>query len=373
MTKTDPTYDVLVLGGGPSGATAAICLAQAERSVLLLEAAPDPLPAGALAWVSAQWVDLLETLKLPREELLARPFQQVRFHTAMLDKEATPAFMEPAGYIVQRGTLRNALIAQARACGAEVRSGTVVQDLAQAEGHVELALSDEQKVRGKLLLLATGHQSPLIPRAGFARPGGTAILTGQVEAALPEGKIFDEPSLGVVLGLEREGSFATYLRCGNRVAISLNWLGDPAAGPRAFAKVCKDLASADILQPDLAGTAASVRLAPSPASLALDMDTHVGKHTLLIGDAGGFVAAISNEGVYPAMWSAQLATEVVLAALNSNQSQDELMSFEQQWRMTMAEYLRPPNTDMQFLLPLVFSNQPMADRLGAAFFTGETI
>ena len=31
----------------------------------------------------------------------------------------------------------------------------------------------------------------------------------------------------------------------------------------------------------------------------------------------------------------------------------------------------PP--DSQFLIPLIFSNQPMADRMGAAFFSGENI
>jgi flavin-dependent dehydrogenase len=103
------------------------------------------------------------------------------------------------------------------------------------------------------------------------------------------------------------------------------------------------------------------------------MDTHVGKHTLVIGDAGGFVSAASNEGIYPAMWSAQIAAEVIEAALQSPHSQDELMAFDSKWRMKMADYLRRPNTDSQFLIPLIFSNQPMADRMGAAFFSGENI
>jgi hypothetical protein len=41
--------------------------------------------------------------------------------------------------------------------------------------------------------------------------------------------------------------------------------------------------------------------------------------------------------------------------------------------MQMANYIRPPHTDIQFLLPLIFTNQPMADRMGAAFFHGENI
>ena len=124
---------------------------------------------------------------------------------------------------------------------------------------------------------------------------------------------------------------------------------------------------------DLSEEAARAEVHPSPAGIALEMDSHVAKHTLIIGEAGGFVAAASNEGIYPAMWSAQLAAQVVHQALGSKHSQDVLMQFDSKWRMSMAEYLRPPNTDIQFLLPLIFSNQPMADRMGAAFFAGENI
>jgi hypothetical protein len=49
------------------------------------------------------------------------------------------------------------------------------------------------------------------------------------------------------------------------------------------------------------------------------------------------------------------------------------MQFDTRWRLAMADYLRPPNTDMQFLVPLIFTNQPMADRMAAAFFRGENI
>ena len=49
------------------------------------------------------------------------------------------------------------------------------------------------------------------------------------------------------------------------------------------------------------------------------------------------------------------------------------MTFDTTWRMEMVDYLRSPHTDVRFLIPLVFTNQPMADRMGAAFFFGENI
>ena len=117
----------------------------------------------------------------------------------------------------------------------------------------------------------------------------------------------------------------------------------------------------------------ALRWRPAPGRPALEFDSHVGKHCLRIGDAGGFISAASHEGIYPAMWSAQLASAVLSQALGSRHPQDALHKFDSQWRMTMAEYLRLPNADTQFLLPLIFTNQQMADRMAAACWRGENI
>jgi len=141
--------------------------------------------------------------------------------------------------------------------------------------------------------------------------------------------------------------------------------------------LCKTAHERGVVPMDLSPAAAAATVVSSPASAGLDMETHVGKHSLVFGDAGGFVSAASNEGIYPGMWSAQLAAEVAETALqaakNGRPTQDELMRFDSLWRIQMADYLRSPHTDIQFILPLIFSNQPMADRMGAAFFSGENI
>jgi hypothetical protein len=73
------------------------------------------------------------------------------------------------------------------------------------------------------------------------------------------------------------------------------------------------------------------------------------------------------------MWSATIAAEVIGEAFDAPSSQDALMTFDSRWRIAMGDYLRPPNTDLPLLLPLIFSNKPMAQRMAAAFFCGENI
>ena len=194
-----------------------------------------------------------------------------------------------------------------------------------------------------------------------------------VEAEMPKAKAPKTPHVSVVLGLDGASSFGLVCVSKKRVSVDVNWIGQPEATVGALVNLCKAGVAHDVLPADLTELAVKAKPHRSPASAALDMDSHVRKHTLLIGDAGGFVSAVSNEGIYPAMWSARIAADVLDTALASKHSQDELMAFDSAWRVKMADYLRSPHTDVRFLLPLVFSNQPMADRMAAAFFFGENI
>ncbi|MBI4582221.1 MAG: hypothetical protein HY718_21175, partial [Planctomycetes bacterium] len=85
------------------------------------------------------------------------------------------------------------------------------------------------------------------------------------------------------------------------------------------------------------------------------------------------VSETSGEGLYPAVWSARLAVDGIVAAMAGPHPQDQLRQFSTTWRSTMAEYLRPPNTDVHFLLPLILSNRQMASRMADAFWLGHNI
>lgn len=370
----DAPFDVIVVGAGPAGSTVAILLAQQKRRVALIDASSFPRDHVTAGWLNVRVAPLLGKLGVPVRSLLNRAFREVRFYNADFSKSAKPNFSDAAGYLVDRTQFGDALVKSAVDHGAVLFQGSPVTAIKLKEGGALATLENGEEVSGRLLVMATGRGAALMSQLGFAQPHrhGT-IWTAQVDG--PPGPSGDkvDPHVAVVLGLDRRGSFALCCVSKDGQSVSVNWLGDRAEAIPALVRTCKGLHAHQVTASDLSAAAAGAAAVPSPASAALDMDTHVGKHTLLIGDAGGFVSAASNEGIYPAMWSAQIAAEVLDTALSVPQSQDELMTFETKWRMTMADYLRSPNTDIQFLLPLIFSNQPMADRMGAAFFSGENI
>lgn len=94
--------------------------------------------------------------------------------------------------------------------------------------------------------------------------------------------------------------------------------------------------------------------------------------TLLVGPAGGFYSACA-EDIYPNCWSAVYAVEIMKRALKAQHLQDGLQPYRQSWRTTLGDYLRGPQQNLRFLLPLVYRNQAMTDRLAQAILTGQGV
>ena len=367
-------YDVAVLGAGPAGSTAAILLAQKERRVVLVDEKDFPRSDRSLGWMNARVASLLTDLGAKAKEPKRQDIKAVRFLSGDFSKSAQPTFEDVPGYLIDRVELCNGLVSAASRAGVEIVQGCKAKNVVLRESSVVTELADGRCVDSRLLILASGWESPLLDRVGLPpQRGGSKMWTAQVEAPLDSTSKSGEPNMVVILGIDPAGSFGQVCSSADRVSIAISWFQEPDTTLGALSHLCRSVFENGVVPIDLSRAAVATEVEASPAAAAIDMESHVGKHTLLIGDAGGFVAALSNEGIYPAMWSAQIAADVATEALSSVHSQDALMGFDTQWRMQMADYMRAPSSDSQFLIPLVFSNQPLTDRMGAAFFHGANI
>jgi hypothetical protein len=98
----------------------------------------------------------------------------------------------------------------------------------------------------------------------------------------------------------------------------------------------------------------------------------VANRTLLIGPAGGFYSA-SAEEIYPACWSAVHAADAMKKALKEPHLQDALSPYRSKWRTTLGQYLRGPQQDFRFLLPLIYRNEVMTTRLTESILMGKSV
>jgi hypothetical protein len=108
-----------------------------------------------------------------------------------------------------------------------------------------------------------------------------------------------------------------------------------------------------------------------PLAGALAQDG-VANRTLLFGPAGGFYSACA-EDIYPGCWSALFAVESARKALRERFLQDALQQHRNRWGATLGDYLRGPQQNLRFLLPMVYRNRTMTERLGAAILSGESV
>ena len=320
------TYDAIVAGAGPAGATAARLLAERGASVLLLDKQrfPRDKPCGGGVTLRAA---TLQDLDLSR--VIERTVYGARF-SLRLGPGFERRFREPLTYMTQRCRLDAFLAERAAAAGAEFHDGETVREI-------------DLDIRG-----VGAQQGGIKPHAEPVRPGLAAPLQGVTvrtdrDSYNARVVIGADGANGVVrrsLGLENGYEEAVALE-GNLPfpdGIPEEWwefvgldLGGTAGGYGwVFPKgdhlnvgVGAWKYAAFTLRPKLAEL--SRRYAFDPARIE-DLRGHhlpvraagvpIARGAVaLVGDAAGLVDPLSGEGIHMAFASGRLAAEAAVAYL----------------------------------------------------------
>lgn len=360
-------YDVVIVGGGPAGSAAAIGAIERKLSVLVVERGQDRRPGTCAGWLGPSAIQAcakagvdVATVGAEFTGLCLRSWD-FKQRVEVTDKELTGVVVEPTA-------LGQALLGAAEANGSDVLRGATVAHLQLGDSGAALRLADGRTVQGQVALIADGAASATTEMTRL--PAAWQII-GPRTCAIA---VFETKSAGsgldVILGATRGLKQATIARGRSEIRVALLTQDDSAPATTQLAALLRDARTARVLPNEF--DAAPMPL-PCLAGAALDLETHIGKRCLLIGDAGGFVTSFSNEGIYPALRSGALAAETAARALGAAVFQDELASFSACWRADLADYLRMPNTDLGLLLPMVFNNPQMSRRLARAFLLGQAI
>jgi flavin-dependent dehydrogenase len=353
--------DLLIVGGGSAGAAAAIHAARQGATVTLL-CPKSERDAGGCEWIGPAGVKSAGQLGVTAKAIEAVKFCGLRLARFDLRQSIDISEAPLSGWIVNRSRWEAGLLELARAAGVTVVAASAIEQVSLAEQEVALQAPGRAAYRGRMLLIAEGHASPTAERLGLlpARTveGVSAIATADFACGGPAG-------LTVALGPGKVGLAATILCDGQRARLQVV-TREPDTVALRFGEFARSAQAAGLLPARLP----EPQVASAPAGGALEMDSHVGKRTLLIGEAGGFVAAFSHEAIFPCLQSGCIAADVALRAIRAAVPQDELAGFGAAWRSDLADYLRMPNTDLSLLLPLVFGNAEMSKRVARAYLLG---
>ena len=367
-------HDIAVLGLTPAGCAAAYWLARKGRDAVVVDC-----PRREAECPLADWVPrgFFRSAALPgslARASRAKAFREVRYHNAELDKEVEYRSRTTAGYFLTHAGLVKALRTAATKAGARVRRMVPLREIRLEEDHIELL--GARRVVARLLLVAYSRPSDVIGELSLpvrTVPRSSLLVAGlDVPLSASVGRQLSGP-LHVVETAQRN-EFGMFFAAGT--TLHLRIVSDSAAsGNRAaeLSAMVSGLQRAAILPPDLPlGRARGAAWRP-PAGVALELETHVAKRCLLAGTAGGFVESVTGQTLATSVKSALLAAEIARVALGRKNLQEALIRYKTSWRDSLADRLRPPNTALQMLLPLLFVNQRIVAKFTRALLYGEKI
>ncbi|HVM62355.1 MAG TPA: acyl-CoA dehydrogenase family protein [Verrucomicrobiae bacterium] len=170
-------YDVVIVGAGPAGITAAIALARAQVPVLVIEAGAFP---GAENWSGA--VYFTENLAQPdvlgeqavRESAWERPVTKRGFYIYNGHSLVGLSYHNPSAfancYTVLRPTYDHYLAELAKSFGAHILTETTVDGLVRDEnGHIVGVHTDRGSIYADVVFLTEGDASQLVSKEGYER------------------------------------------------------------------------------------------------------------------------------------------------------------------------------------------------------------
>ena len=299
-------FDVVVVGGGPAGATAATDLASRGRRVLLLDRAGRIKPCGG-----AIPPRLIKDFEIPGELLVARvtSARMVAPSTTKVDIPIEGGFVG----MVDRDVFDEWLRTRAEETGATRRTGTFDRiERDEQPGAIVVyrtsSAPDDQglhRVRARVVVGADGALSAVARQAvpGASRVPYVFAYHEIVRSPSGSGEGFDPKRCDVIYqGATSPDFYSWVFPHGETTSVGSGSAHKGFSLKAAVAAVRKD-----------AGLDASITIrkegAPIPMRPLRRWDN--GRDVIVAGDAAGVVAPASGEGIYYAMASARFVADAV--------------------------------------------------------------
>ncbi len=318
--------DVLVIGGGLAGSATALLLARARKSVIVVEKREFPRDKPCGEGLLPHGVEKLRALGFgpALDEAEAQPFVGIRYrcHGARADGDFSNG---ARGRGVRRRLLDDAV--QKRAVAEGVRLERACARTFELDGgRARVTLDDGRVLLAKLLVGADGPRSKVrhaldldggAPRAGryavrqhFELARGMPLPDRVEVSALHGYELYLTPVQPGVIGIAA--------LCERRVMQSGD--GKPAARLRALLDGAPQAVKARLAGSKPAGPA----MACGPLRVKA-RQVHA-EHALLVGDAAGYVDAITGEGMSLALGTSRFAAKALLDVLDGRVSERQAFS-----------------------------------------------
>ena len=354
--------EIIIVGAGPAGATAAILLARLGHDVLLLDRQAFPRDKACGDAVAAGTIALLHALGMApaiEQAVAAQHWYPVNALRLLSPRGYRVDANFPAnkvGYIAPRAHFDAAIQHHALVCGAEFRCAQVQGPLfthGRVAGVIIRNQAGEQKIRARVVIGADGATS-VIARKLRPQPldeqhravALRAYIEGiEIAPHCIEFYFFRDILPGGYAWLFPLGEERANIGLGLRLDRLRQRQAGHAVGTKGqldLKRALEQLLAHPIIKPRLKHGSRVDNIATWPLTLGVQQDVrYAWDGALLIGDAAGFTNPLTGAGIHNALHSAQLAAEVIQQAfVGHDLSYRMLRLYEQRCHQTFTAQLR---------------------------------
>lgn len=299
-------YDVIVIGAGPAGSTAARECADRGLSVLMLDKAEFPRDKPCGGGVTIRAAELL-----PFD---LHPVTDRAIHGLHLSHKQSEGFIRQSPdeivYLTQRRNFDAYLAEKAVASGVRFVEGAAVVQVERGQNKVVVHTGD-QRYQGTILVAADGANGKTANLAGFKRNFYKGIaLEGNIT---PAGNFPDEWSdtIGVNVG-STAGGYGWVFPKSDHLNIGIGgWMHIGPTIRQSLYRLVNYYGFDPGKMWGVKGYHLPIRKENSPL---------VDGNVVLVGDAGGLIDPLTGEGIYAGIWSGGVAAKHISAYLSGEES-----------------------------------------------------